>query len=140
MTENVEAIPPGLCQCGCGGATKLAMSTQHGAVKGQPNRFLAGHQARAAAAAGRVHGAKGPIKATPRTAGCTVRPACPTERCGDQDPGSYVMQGWIYVLVAGSREPGRWFCCGQCATFGMALAELRSLADELRSLAGEVPS
>lgn len=40
-----ETIPLGLCQCGCGAKTRLATktSTRDGAVKGQPKRFVSGH-------------------------------------------------------------------------------------------------
>lgn len=38
----------GLCECGCGQKTNLAVqsSTKHGWVKGQPHRFILGHQGR----------------------------------------------------------------------------------------------
>lgn len=38
-------IPTGFCQCGCGGKTDIAWSTnpQFGAVRGQPNKFIHGH-------------------------------------------------------------------------------------------------
>ena len=41
-------IPCGLCQCGCGQPTRPAQSTDPrvGAIKGQPQRFIRGHQRR----------------------------------------------------------------------------------------------
>lgn len=126
MTENAEAIPPGLCQCGCGGETKIARQTTPTATKGQPNAYLHGHAQR---------GRKGKpplpdtLKGKPRPpASSVIRPACSTPECGEPDP-TELPHGWVFVLVAGSREPGRWFCCGQCATFGMAIAELRPAAE-----------
>lgn len=43
-----EIIPPGLCQCGCGRKTNVAPSTKprYGHIKGQPLRFIRGHQNR----------------------------------------------------------------------------------------------
>lgn len=43
-----QLIPPGLCQCGCGGETNPAPKTaaRLGWVKGQPLRYLRGHQNR----------------------------------------------------------------------------------------------
>lgn len=42
-----EQIPVGLCQCGCGGKTRLAARNRHGRgqVKGEPLRCLTGHKA-----------------------------------------------------------------------------------------------
>jgi hypothetical protein len=41
-------IPKGLCQCGCGGKTRLAPYTwaKKGMKKGEPIRFISGHQLR----------------------------------------------------------------------------------------------
>ena len=44
-----ESLPPiGLCQCSCGGRTPLAKTTsrKEGRIKGEPLRFLPGHQNR----------------------------------------------------------------------------------------------
>ena len=40
--------PNGLCQCGCGEATPLASksNTGRGAIKGQPQRYVQGHESR----------------------------------------------------------------------------------------------
>src|SRR6266571_1770587 len=48
MNEFIKTIPVGLCQCGCGGAAPIAKSTnaRQGAIKGQPQRFIMGHQLR----------------------------------------------------------------------------------------------
>lgn len=41
-------IPYGYCHCGCGEKTNLARDTmpKRGMVKGEPNKFIAGHQSR----------------------------------------------------------------------------------------------
>jgi hypothetical protein len=41
-------IPLGLCQCGCGGKTKIAIRTDrnYGRTKGQPFRYLLGHRSK----------------------------------------------------------------------------------------------
>lgn len=41
-------VPPGYCHCGCGGKAPLAQQTHtaKGYVKGEPVRFIAGHQTR----------------------------------------------------------------------------------------------
>ena len=36
-------IPKGLCQCGCGGKTRLGTGGKRGGIKGQPRNFLSGH-------------------------------------------------------------------------------------------------
>lgn len=43
-----DPIPFGYCQCGCGGKTNLAARTRpaQGLIKGQPVRFLVGHNVR----------------------------------------------------------------------------------------------
>ena len=43
-----DSIPRGFCECGCGGMTRLAPQThtKSGWVKGQPLRFIGGHQTR----------------------------------------------------------------------------------------------
>jgi hypothetical protein len=48
MAVTVLAVPAGLCQCGCGGATGVATYTNKrwGHVKGEPYRFLKGHASR----------------------------------------------------------------------------------------------
>lgn len=45
-----QPIPKGLCQCGCGGRTTLARDNDadRGLVKGEPMRFLRGHNRRGA--------------------------------------------------------------------------------------------
>lgn len=44
----MSEIARGLCQCGCGSKTPLATRNddRHAAIKGQPTRFLRGHQRR----------------------------------------------------------------------------------------------
>lgn len=59
-------------------------------------------------------------------ANTAVRPACPTEGCGQEATGRFPQQrGWVRIHVTGSTEPARDFCSGSCATYGIALAELR---------------
>ncbi|KJS60696.1 hypothetical protein VM95_19840 [Streptomyces rubellomurinus] len=56
----------------------------------------------------------------------TLTAKCPTEACGgDSSTPGIGRLGWTYIRVVGSREPGRWYCSGACATVGVALAELR---------------
>lgn len=45
MTENT--IPPGYCQCGCGGKTPISERTvaKKGLVRGEPRRYIKGHNA-----------------------------------------------------------------------------------------------
>jgi hypothetical protein len=45
MQTNDSTIPLGLCQCGCGQATKVATRTRRarGDFKGQPQRYVLGH-------------------------------------------------------------------------------------------------
>lgn len=47
---QAEDIPPGWCQCGCGGKTSLAPKTRpaRGQIKGQPMRFIQAHNHRSA--------------------------------------------------------------------------------------------
>lgn len=49
--NSLSEIAPGLCQCGCGGATKIATmsSTAEKIKKGEYRRFLPGHYAKARA-------------------------------------------------------------------------------------------
>lgn len=59
-------------------------------------------------------------------ANTAVREACTTDGCGQQSVGRFPKQrGWVRVHVAGSTEPARDYCSGSCATYGIALAELR---------------
>jgi hypothetical protein len=41
-----SSVAPGICECGCGGPTSLARwnNAQYGHIKGQPVRFIGGHQ------------------------------------------------------------------------------------------------
>lgn len=50
MAPASSLIPEGLCQCGCGAKTAIALQshTKHGYVKGKPRRFLSGHHRRVA--------------------------------------------------------------------------------------------
>lgn len=43
---TASAVPPGYCHCGCGEQTPLATQTSRGLIKGQPLRFVHGHQHR----------------------------------------------------------------------------------------------
>lgn len=44
----MDTIPAGLCRCGCGGKTPVSDRTEkvRGYVKGEPRKFINGHQAR----------------------------------------------------------------------------------------------
>lgn len=62
---------------------------------------------------------------------------CTTPKCeaaadtlDESDPG---LSGWTRAGVYGSREPDRVWCSGQCAAFGVALAELRLTAAARRT-------
>jgi HNH endonuclease len=48
--ETPAPSPYGLCECGCGGVTEIAKQsrTDRGWVRGQPKRWIAGHQNRQA--------------------------------------------------------------------------------------------
>ncbi len=72
----------------------------------------------------------GGLIGTPRRFEPLLAPgACTTEGCGQGDDqlDAAGRPGWAYVTVVGSAEPGRWYCCGRCATYGIALAEIRTL-------------
>lgn len=53
---------------------------------------------------------------------------CQTSRCGDVadllDEGQ-LQAGWVRAGVYGSTDPDRVWCSGLCATYGIALGELR---------------
>ncbi|MFJ2174379.1 hypothetical protein ACIOHE_15875 [Streptomyces sp. NPDC087851] len=55
--------------------------------------------------------------------------SCRTEKCGtvadSVDESAPWLRGWVRAGVYGSSEPDRVWCSGQCATYGIALAELR---------------
>ncbi|MCX4676746.1 hypothetical protein OG413_15785 [Streptomyces sp. NBC_01433] len=64
---------------------------------------------------------------------------CATPRCGAKadslDESSAGLSGWTRAGVYGSREPDRVWCSGLCATFGIALAELRLTTNARRTAA-----
>jgi hypothetical protein len=45
MSKNTSEIPYGYCQCGCGQKTAISKQTQasKGWIKGEPHRYLSGH-------------------------------------------------------------------------------------------------
>lgn len=55
--------------------------------------------------------------------------SCTTPKCGTKadslDESDPALSGWTRAGVYGSREPDRVWCSGLCATYGIALAELR---------------
>lgn len=65
------------------------------------------------------------------TAGRPITPpgSCTTEGCGSiadtLDESAPTLLGWTRAGVYGSAEPDRAWCSGACATYGIALAELR---------------
>lgn len=54
---------------------------------------------------------------------------CATDGCGSiadsMDESAPELEGWTRAGVYGSAEPDRVWCSGSCATYGIALAELR---------------
>lgn len=53
---------------------------------------------------------------------------CTTPRCGaiaDRTDEADLSSGWVRAGVYGSTDPDRVWCSGLCATYGIALAELR---------------
>lgn len=48
MTHENDTIPKGLCQCGCGGLTRIAAKTdtRQGLIKGKPKAYIKGHRER----------------------------------------------------------------------------------------------
>ncbi|MGP3978950.1 hypothetical protein ACTWQF_34045 [Streptomyces sp. 8N114] len=55
-----------------------------------------------------------------------IRADCPTAGCGQEAVGRFPKQrAWVRIHVTGSAEPARDYCSGSCATYGIALAELR---------------
>ncbi|MEU9397879.1 hypothetical protein AB0D86_48920 [Streptomyces sp. NPDC048324] len=72
------------------------------------------------------NGGKFAVGTSRAEANTAVRAACPTEGCGQEATGRFPKQRcWVRVHVAGSTEPARDYCSGSCATYGIALAELR---------------
>ena len=54
---------------------------------------------------------------------------CTTPQCGSEadrmDETDPALTGWVRTGVYGSADPDRIWCSGLCATYGVALAELR---------------
>lgn len=53
---------------------------------------------------------------------------CTTPLCGnvaDRTDEAELQDGWVRAGVYGSTDPDRVWCSGLCATYGIALAELR---------------
>lgn len=53
---------------------------------------------------------------------------CTTPLCGavaDETPETDLDPGWVRAGVYGSTDPDRVWCSGLCATYGIALAEVR---------------
>lgn len=59
-------------------------------------------------------------------ANSSVVDRCATEGCGKAQTPEPPVAGWVRTLVGGSREPARDWCSGRCATYGIALGEVRS--------------
>ncbi|MFE2352237.1 hypothetical protein [Kitasatospora cineracea] len=63
---------------------------------------------------------------TPARPAIPLTATCPTADCGAPKPPPPADEhGWVFTKVAGSADPGRWWCSGSCATYGIARAELR---------------
>jgi hypothetical protein len=61
---------------------------------------------------------------------------CKTARCGavaDRLNEVDLQDGWVRAGVYGSTDPDRVWCSGLCATYGIALAELRVKPRKRRS-------
>lgn len=50
--------------------------------------------------------------------------ACTTKGCGEAPKGARPA-GWVRASVYGSTDSARAYCSGYCATYGVALTELR---------------
>lgn len=62
---------------------------------------------------------------------------CTTPRCGNEadrmDEKDPALTGWVRAGVYGSTDPDRVWCSGLCATYGVALAELRVRRETTRA-------
>ncbi|MEU1078208.1 hypothetical protein ABZ404_37090 [Streptomyces sp. NPDC005878] len=62
---------------------------------------------------------------------------CPNDLCGKPaEPDSKRPSGMQAVVVDGPGAPARWYCQGRCATYGQALADIRSIPDHLPTQRG----
>jgi hypothetical protein len=63
MTKELM-IPYGYCHCGCGNKTKISPKTctSKGWVKGEPRKYLQGHQAKSGDRHYRLKGGKSTVK------------------------------------------------------------------------------
>ncbi|MEV3995775.1 hypothetical protein AB0K62_08795 [Streptomyces halstedii] len=72
-----------------------------------------------------------PTRGVPRTGLHPEIPGrCETPRCGaaaDAQDETTVPTGWVRTGVYGSTDPDRIWCSGLCATYGVALAEVRAV-------------
>ncbi|MFF7012259.1 hypothetical protein ACFY9Y_22285 [Streptomyces fimicarius] len=72
---------------------------------------------------GGLHGTPEPGRAV------EIPGTCTTPRCGSEadslNESAPDLTGWTRAGVYGSSDPDRVWCSGLCATYGIALAELR---------------
>ncbi|MER0443226.1 hypothetical protein ABR738_01300 [Streptomyces sp. Edi4] len=110
-------------ECGCLPALREYNANRPG--KGTSGKTAAKKRPTAAAAqqewnGGQLRGAARPEANLP------VGADCPVPDCGRDAAGlAPAERGWVRIQVNGSRDPARDYCSGSCATFGIALAELR---------------
>src|SRR5918993_3065803 len=99
VTNDSGPNPSGLCMCGCGERTRIASQTHAalGHVKGQPIRYIKGHQAR-----GRR-----------RPAGATQYDST-KEHSRNMQRRYYVISGEEYAAML-ERQAGRCAICGMSA-------------------------
>jgi hypothetical protein len=65
--------------------------------------------------------------------------ACTIPLCGDvadDIPEADIPHGWVRTGVYGSTDPDRIWCSGLCATYGIALAEVRATPAPQQEAAG----
>ncbi|WP_331736861.1 hypothetical protein OG426_55535 (plasmid) [Streptomyces canus] len=116
--QHTRRKVPATEACGC-----LQAKREHEAAKSQARQ--AGLAPRAAGQH-KWNGGKYAAGTSRPEANTAVRAACPTDGCGQEATGRSPQQrGWVRIHVTGSTDPARDYCSGSCATYGIALAELR---------------
>jgi hypothetical protein len=71
-----------------------------------------------------------------------VHAECGTEGCGAQatglDQADDSMRGWSLLQVAGTAEPGRWYCSSMCVVDALARAGAELAEQDQRAAGGEL--